>query len=103
MDVEKRDKETNEWIEKEGTDKFVLIRAKVRQKLPIAEALLRYRQKQTEVSYLKQYIEAIVGNRIHCTFNSTGTRTGRLSSSGPNLQNVKGTLRLPFSVAESEK
>jgi DNA polymerase-1 len=103
MDVEKRDKETNEWIEKEGTDKFVLIRSKVRQKLPIAEALLRYRQKQTEVSYLKQYIAACVQGRIHTTFNATGTRTGRLSSAGPNLQNVKGGLRLPFLVGRPEK
>lgn len=100
MDVEKRDKETNEWIEKEGTDKFVLKRAKVRQGPPIVEALLRYREKVTEVSYLKQYIGAVVEGRIHCTFNGTGTRTGRLSSSGPNLQNVKGALRLPFIVCD---
>lgn len=103
MDIEKRDKETNEWIEKEGTDKFVLIRSKVRQKLPIARALLEYRQKNTEVGYLKQYINACVGGRIYCTFNATGTRTGRLSSAGPNLQNVKGVLRGPFIIADPKK
>lgn len=101
--VEKRDKETNEWIEKEGTDKYVLKRAKVRQKIPFASQLLEYREKETEVSYLKQYISAVVDGRIHCNFNITGTRTGRLSSSGPNLQNVKGALRLPFIVADPEK
>lgn len=103
MDVEKRDKETNEWIEKEGTDKFVLIRSKVRQKLSIASDLLAYRQKQTEVNYLKQYIAATVDGRIYCTFNATGTRTGRLSSAGPNLQNVKGVLRGPFIIADPKK
>lgn len=99
-DVEKRDKETSEWISKEGTDKFVLKRAKVRQKLKIAETLLRYREKETEVSYLKQYINACVDGRIYCSFSIVGTRTGRLSSSGPNLQNVKGSLRHPFIIGD---
>jgi len=102
MTVEKRDKESNAWIETEGTDKFVLIRAKVKGN-KFAEKMLAYREKETEVSYLKQYIEAVTESRIHCTFNITGTRTGRLSSSGPNLQNVKGSLRLPFIVADNEK
>lgn len=103
--VEKRDKETNEWIEKEGADKFVLKRAKVKQPgtpAELASRLLSFREKQTEVRYLKQYIEAVVEGRIYCTFNATGTRTGRLSSSGPNLQNVKGALREPFVIADSE-
>lgn len=101
--VEKRDKETNEWIEKEGTDKYVLKRAKVRDKNQFATKLLAYREKETEVSYLKQYINACVDGRIHCNFNITGTRTGRLSSSGPNLQNVKGALRIPFIIADPER
>jgi len=98
--VEKRDKETNNWIEKEGTDKYVLKRAKVYTKNEFASKLLKYREKETEVSYLKQYINAVVGGRIHCTLSIVGTRTGRLSSSGPNLQNVKGSLRLPFLIAD---
>lgn len=97
--VEKRDKETNEWIEKEGTDKFVLKRAKVRGNA-FASKILAYREKETEVSYLKQYIEAVVDGRIYCSFSIVGTRTGRLSSSGPNLQNVKGVLRGPFIIAD---
>lgn len=101
--VDKRDKESNEWIEKEGTDKFVLKRAWVTKKNKIAKLLLDYREKQTEVTYLKGYIEACVGGRIYCTFNITGTRTGRLSSAGPNLQNVKGSLRLPFIIADPKK
>lgn len=101
--VEKRDKETNEWIEKEGTDKYVLKRAKVYGSNTFAGVLLSYRAKETEVSYLKQYINACVDGRIYCTFNIVGTRTGRLSSSGPNLQNVKGVLRKPFIIADPSR
>lgn len=100
--IEKRDKETNEWIEKEGTDKVVLKRAKVAGN-EFATALLEYRSKETEVSYLKQYINAVVDGRIYCNFSIVGTRTGRLSSSGPNLQNVKGALRAPFIIADPER
>lgn len=100
--VEKRDKETNEWIEKEGTDKFILKRAKVNGN-EFAEVLLKYREKETEVRYLKQYIDALVGDRIYGGFSIVGTRTGRLSSSGPNLQNIKGSLRLPFIIADPSK
>jgi DNA polymerase I-like protein with 3'-5' exonuclease and polymerase domains len=91
-----------EMIEKEQANKFVLKRAKVAGN-DFASALLDYREKETEVRYLKQYIESLVGDRIYGGFNITGTRTGRLSSSGPNLQNIKGSLRLPFIIADSEK
>ena len=100
--IDKRDKETNEWIESEGTNKYVLKRAKV-QGNEHASMLLEYREKETEVSYLKQYINAVVDGRIYCNFSIVGTRTGRLSSSGPNLQNVKGSLRAPFIIADPEQ
>lgn len=100
--IDKKDKETNRWIETEGTNKFVLKRAKVKGN-KFAEAILKFREKETEVQYLKQYINSVVGGRIHCTFSIVGTRTGRLSSSGPNLQNVKGSLRAPFIIADPSK
>lgn len=101
--IDKKDKDTNTWIETEGTNKYVLKRAKVQKQNKFAEVILKYREKETEVSYLKQYIDACVDGRIYCNFNLTGTRTHRLSSSGPNLQNIKGLLRDPFIFADPEK
>lgn len=100
--IDKKDKETNEWVEGEGTNKLVLKRAKVKGNI-FASVILDYREKETECRYLKQYIEAVVVDRIYCKFNLVGTRTGRLSSAGPNLQNVKGSLRAPFIIADPEK
>lgn len=56
----------------------------------IAKYILEYRK----LSKLKStYIDALPksadkNNRIHTNFNQTGTVTGRLSSSDPNLQNI---------------
>jgi DNA polymerase-1 len=53
--------------------------------------ILEYRQFAKLVgTYLKALDEAIAPStgRIHCSFHQTGTATGRLSSSDPNLQNI---------------
>ncbi len=57
---------------------------------PIAEKIVAYR----ELAKLKStYIDALPtliaeDGRVHTTFNQTVAATGRLSSSGPNLQNI---------------
>lgn len=58
---------------------------------PIAKSILLYREKQKLLStYVKALPESIneKSGRIHTSFNQTGTATGRLSSTNPNLQNI---------------
>ena len=63
---------------------------KLRDKHPIVEAVLDYRQlaklKSTYVDGLMKVIAP--DGRIHTSFQNTVTATGRLSSTEPNLQNI---------------
>lgn len=47
-------------------------------------------------SFFQSYKEKVVGDTIYCNYNIAGTRTGRLSSSQPNLQQVPGGLHSLF-------
>lgn len=72
-----------------STDEDVLKKLAEQHKLP--EFLLEYRQltklKTTYIDVLPKLADK-ESSRIHTSFNQTGTETGRLSSSNPNLQNI---------------
>ena len=57
----------------------------------VPRLLLEYREVQkllsTYIDSLPQRVNRVTG-RIHTSFNQTGTATGRVSSSDPNLQNI---------------
>ncbi len=72
-----------------STDEEVLTKLALGHPLP--EKLLEYRElsklKSTYVDSLPDLVNPAT-NRVHTSFNQTVTATGRLSSSGPNLQNI---------------
>ena len=75
---------------KTGYSTDVTVLETLAQEAPIAQCLLEYRQlyklKTTYVDALPMLVDE--ESRIHTTFHQTGTATGRLSSSDPNLQNI---------------
>ncbi|MBI2052723.1 MAG: DNA polymerase I, partial [Candidatus Ryanbacteria bacterium] len=64
---------------------------KLRDLHPMIDPLIRYREvaklSSTYISVLPRLVHPR-DRRIHTTFHQTGTATGRLSSSDPNLQNI---------------
>lgn len=59
-------------------------------KHPIIEALLEYRKlMKLHSTYIVGLLKVIGSDgRVHSTFNQTETRTGRISSTEPNVQNI---------------
>lgn len=56
---------------------------------PFLESLLNYRELAKIRQITETMLQAIAADgRIHTTYVQTGTSTGRLSSEGPNLQNI---------------
>lgn len=64
---------------------------KIRDAHPLVGEIIRYREvaklKSTYADALQEAVHPDTG-RIHTIFNQTGTATGRLSSSDPNVQNI---------------
>lgn len=80
--------DVTDFHEEESTGKPVLKRLANEGRADI-KALLDYReQKKLLTAFFPSYREMAVDGVLHCSFNPTATRTGRLSSSGPNLQQV---------------
>ena len=75
----------------------------IRSQHPVIERILEYRElsklKSTYVDTLPQQINPKTG-RIHSSFNQTGSVTGRLASSDPNLQNIPTRTEIGKQVRE---
>ena len=67
---------------------------------PLPKKILEFRMlhklKSTYIDALPAQVSSVTG-RLHSRFNQTGTATGRLSSSDPNLQNI------PIQTAEGRR
>ncbi|MGB3340657.1 MAG: DNA polymerase I [bacterium] len=56
---------------------------------PLPSEVLKYRgYAKIKSTFIDPLIAAARKSRIHTTFNQTGTSTGRLSSTNPNIQNI---------------
>ncbi|MBE6662274.1 MAG: DNA polymerase I [Ruminococcaceae bacterium] len=75
---------------KNGYSTNAEILEKLRSYHPIIDDILDYRQvAKLRGTYAEGLVKAADGEgKIHTTFKQTGTATGRLSSSDPNLQNI---------------
>jgi DNA polymerase-1 len=77
---------------KPSVDAISLARLKHEDKTGSIQTLLELRNFEKLITtYVIAFREQLYNGRLHCNYNQTGTVTGRLSSSGPNLQNVPVT------------
>jgi DNA polymerase-1 len=94
---------TIEDDEEESTEKAVLKRLAASGRKDI-ETFLEYREAtKLATAFFPSYREKQVKGVIHASFNASGTRTGRLSSSSPNLQQVPGHLHKLFKARPGYK
>ncbi|MBQ5716983.1 MAG: hypothetical protein IIV63_04330 [Clostridia bacterium] len=75
---------------KKGYSTSAEVLENLRDKHPAVDYLLEYRQlSKLKSTYCDGLLKVVCGdNRIYSTFNQTETRTGRISSTEPNLQNI---------------
>ncbi|NLM63055.1 MAG: DNA polymerase I [Mollicutes bacterium] len=75
---------------KTGYSTAIDVLNKIRDSHPIVDKVIEYRTlTKLYTTYIEGLLSAIMNdNKIHTIFNQTLTRTGRLSSEDPNLQNI---------------
>tara|TARA_R110000803_G_scaffold17804_4_gene47881 strand:- start:15819 stop:17459 length:1641 start_codon:yes stop_codon:yes gene_type:complete len=73
-----------------STDKVAMLILRDHYEDPLAQTILDWRKVyKARGTYLKKFLEDTDSNGVlRGSFNQSGTRTGRFSSSGPNLQNI---------------
>ncbi len=79
-------------LNKDGTYSYSTAEAVLQEIAPvcdIARLVLRFRLLMKLIStYTEKLPDMVLDGRIYTNFNQTGTNTGRLSSTDPNLQNI---------------
>lgn len=94
----------NKRSEKETTDEAML--KEYEAEFPVCRALLRFRELDKLAGTSLPALTSHLGpdGRVHARFNVGGTRTGRLSSSNPNMQQIpRGPLRSCIVAAPGHK
>jgi DNA polymerase-1 len=89
-----------------STDTKTLKRLKKVTNHPVIGFLQDYRQKsKLTQAFADKLPDAVVEGRIHTSFNTVGTKTGRMSSNNPNLQQIPakigGLIRNAFIADEN--
>jgi DNA polymerase-1 len=90
-----------------STDAAVLADLQETAPHPFLDQLLQHRE-ATKLRQIIESLDAAIGadGRVHTTYVQTGSQTGRLSSTDPNLQNIpvrtdeSGRIRAAFEVGE---
>jgi DNA polymerase I-like protein with 3'-5' exonuclease and polymerase domains len=80
----------------ETTGKAVLQKLAGQGREDIRQFLIYRKARKLTTAFFPSYREMHVDGVIHCSFNPTGTRTGRLSSSRPNLQQIERGIKKLF-------
>ncbi len=80
-----------------------VLEKQARQEMVVPSALLRYRHGSKQAQFIESWLECSeYDGRIHANFNIARTKTGRLSSSDPNMQQVSRELKHLFGEEGSQ-
>lgn len=78
-------------IKPNSTDKITM--NKLKPYHDVVKHILSYKQKaKLMAAFVDKLPRAVVAGRVHTSFNSVGTRTGRMSASNPNMQQVPSRI-----------
>ena len=94
-------KQIHPKTKKVTTDKNALDRLFRKTKNPVLKAINRLRQlEELKSTFLKEKVVGV--GRVHSNFLVHGTNSGRLSSSGPNLQNLNAAAKYIYTPSHAD-
>lgn len=73
-----------------------------KEKFPVLKYYIAYKEyRHLKDTYVDGILERLVNGRIHTNFNQARTKTGRLSSTDPNLQNIPMRSKVGRQIREA--